>query len=976
MARENIDVVVREEGAKVVKRNLEEIGTAAQKSGGAVEFLKSTLQFLGIAEAIRETIKLVNEYQDLQNRLRAVGLEGNNLKAVFDALVKVADQSQTSISATVEGYASLQESQKQLGASQTDLIELTGLLNKVLILSGSNASNAAGQFQQFAESLTTGQLEGRGMLQLLKQLPLVADIIAQHFGVTRSELQDMAQKGKISAHQVLQAFQEARVEIEERFAKAIPTVGNAFTVLKNKTVELAGKLDAATGLSQKLSGFLLAIANNLEAIFKVLLGLAAPLLLVTLLTEGFSLLAFAVTSFLQVLITNPLGLFLVVLAEVVSLLVVFRNQIEIGLGDGTTLGDLMTAIWRNIAGAIGEATQAASDLWAMLGPGAATAGSEMSESIHLAATRMKGDLEEFYAGTGSGFAGILKAAARTFDAIIGFIIGLSLFVKRAMGQLVSEITNIFKTLENTQQSVVETIANTYIKAANVLREAVHLDPIDQVKFERAKLEGPAKFKDLGALWAEAMNDGFSSVAGTPGSPGLFEGAVDSLLSQASDIAKARKVQALPKGRNASPLKPDTVFDPEAAKVRAQLIKDLQTLIGTYDQVYAAQQKIRDADKLLTQGVAAGLIPLEKKVEVMNLIKRELRDQLAPIAALNRELDKQIVLLNEGKDAREIDAQVQTIAQELLQQGIDLLDTSNQKRVEELALIREKLKVVQEETKLSQAKDQIEEAINGPLRNASENILALQQLVADGTITQGQANAYFVSQQSALLEGTIEARAADLNNLQQYYIQVEQWRQADLISEQTKNQLLARADLEYSLKRLDGARSFFGTLSGLQRSENRKLAAIGKAAAVAQATIDGYAAVQAALKGPPGPPWSYAIAAAAAAVAGVNVASIINTPLPGFAFGGSLKVAGTGGTDSQTVAFRATPGENVRISTPSQDREDARRAADSGGGLRGLRLVNVVGPELLTDWAESPEGEQVLVNVMVKNQEVLHKVPGR
>lgn len=40
-------------------------------------------------------------------------------------------------------------------------------------------------------------------------------------------------------------------------------------------------------------------------------------------------------------------------------------------------------------------------------------------------------------------------------------------------------------------------------------------------------------------------------------------------------------------------------------------------------------------------------------------------------------------------------------------------------------------------------------------------------------------------------------------------------------------------------------------------------------------------------------------------------------LPGFATGGSFVVGGAGGTDSQLVAFRATPGERVDVRTPGQ-----------------------------------------------------------
>lgn len=53
--------------------------------------------------------------------------------------------------------------------------------------------------------------------------------------------------------------------------------------------------------------------------------------------------------------------------------------------------------------------------------------------------------------------------------------------------------------------------------------------------------------------------------------------------------------------------------------------------------------------------------------------------------------------------------------------------------------------------------------------------------------------------------------------------------------------------------------------------------------------------------------------------------------PGFATGGSFKVGGSGGTDSQLVTFRATPGEMV----------DVRRPADARGGAVSLNFAPTI-----------------------------------
>lgn len=58
-------------------------------------------------------------------------------------------------------------------------------------------------------------------------------------------------------------------------------------------------------------------------------------------------------------------------------------------------------------------------------------------------------------------------------------------------------------------------------------------------------------------------------------------------------------------------------------------------------------------------------------------------------------------------------------------------------------------------------------------------------------------------------------------------------------------------------------------------------------------------------------------------------------LPGLASGGSFPVGGSGGTDSQMVAFRASPNEHVTVTTPGQ------RAA-MGGGVQIINHNNFAG----------------------------------
>ncbi|MBM1196773.1 tape measure protein [Pseudomonas weihenstephanensis] len=107
----------------------------------------------------------------------------------------------------------------------------------------------------------------------------------------------------------------------------------------------------------------------------------------------------------------------------------------------------------------------------------------------------------------------------------------------------------------------------------------------------------------------------------------------------------------------------------------------------------------------------------------------------------------------------------------------------------------------------------------------------------------------------------------------------------------------------SLTKIEGAKNaaiitssadFFGNMATLSQSGNKKLAAVGKAAAIAQATMQGFVAVQNALAVQPYP-LGMALAVSAGVVAAANVASIAGVGFSGGGYtgpGGVHEEAGT------------------------------------------------------------------------------------
>ena len=140
----------------------------------------------------------------------------------------------------------------------------------------------------------------------------------------------------------------------------------------------------------------------------------------------------------------------------------------------------------------------------------------------------------------------------------------------------------------------------------------------------------------------------------------------------------------------------------------------------------------------------------------------------------------------------------------------------------------------------------------------------------------------------------------------------------------------RSITENKLKEEETRRqNFSNTMSYLEsgaRSNNATIAAIGKAAAIFNATIQAYNAFNVALASAP-PPFNFALAAGSLAVGLNNVQQIASTPLPSFADGGA-----TTAKDGGRIVRVAEAGDDEAM-IPLDNPDVARRiqAAAGGGG---------------------------------------------
>lgn len=214
----------------------------------------------------------------------------------------------------------------------------------------------------------------------------------------------------------------------------------------------------------------------------------------------------------------------------------------------------------------------------------------------------------------------------------------------------------------------------------------------------------------------------------------------------------------------------------------------------------------------------------------------------------------------------------------------------------------------------------------------------------------------------------------LNNKQLYYDELNRMADAYNLSERQRAQARYALDLTFNQRRLEAASQFFGTLAQLSSSGNKKLALIGKAAAIAQATIDGFLAVQKALASAP-PPWNVIQAGAIAVMTGINVAKIISTPVGSYATGGQFMVDGKAGVDANNISMNVTKGERVTVETKKQQREAAAAAGGGSTPVVNVKSIVTFDPRTMLDVLPTSEGDTTFVTMAERNVAELKRLLG-
>lgn len=581
--------------------------------------------------------------------------------------------------------------------------------------------------------------------------------------------------------------------------------------------------------------------------------------------------------------------------------------------------------------------------------------------------------------------GALKRVAFSMVAIVKGTAATMVFIWNNLGKLASEA---FYGLANATISAIEWMVNKAIQGINFLAEqansvltSVGLTPFGkmaEVTLGRFENKAAGTWKQIGDVMRETSLQSFADQengynnfldrttknaqdAARKRLAAQAKGIIDDRTDSAGRAGAKPKIDRTAENRAAALNKVNLELDNEISRMK--MLKDERAIQQRYDQI---EEQLAGKKIKLSQGEALAIREKITAIEAYKYVQAEsdriMEEAIGPQRTMNAAVDAATALYDKGAiDIERYTEELRKATREHAK-ATDPLFAMNEE-LNSAARIASNYGVALERTiylegvrqTLADKGKSIYDASTGALTAEVAALVAKNDALRQQQYIQGQLGDVLnpILEQQRMLAGESAV-----------YAELQRLRDQDKINEDAYQRAKLELQNKYNEMRLSSMSSFFGDLASVTSQGNGAIGVISKAAAVAQATIDGFVATQKALASAP-PPWNYIAAAGVALKTGANVAGILSTNVGSFATGGQFTVGGKSGIDANNINMNVTKGERVTIETMKQ-----QRANDNGPAAAPIikqKIVNQFDAREFVSAMDSEEGEDVIINIISRRK---------
>jgi tape measure domain-containing protein len=263
------------------ERRVKQLESQFRNSSSAISnSLKGLAGTLATAFTGQQLVGLIDSFTRLQNSLRVAGLEGDALAQVQERLLGLSGQYGVSIEELARLFGQSSQAASELGASQSELLQVTANSAAALKITGTSATEAQGALLGLVQAFASGTVRAEEFNQIneggLRPL-LQAAANTERFGGSVAQLRQAVLEGTVSSQEFFRAILSGSAELEAKAANATLTLSGAVTALTSNLTVYVGSAASANGVTGALAAGIQTLAQNLDTLIPALATIATIL---------------------------------------------------------------------------------------------------------------------------------------------------------------------------------------------------------------------------------------------------------------------------------------------------------------------------------------------------------------------------------------------------------------------------------------------------------------------------------------------------------------------------------------------------------------------------------------------------------------------------------------------------------------------------------------------------------------------------
>lgn len=243
-------------GAKVIKRDLDEISQKSQATTKSVDVMKNAFSAAFAAFTIRAVVTMADNIAMLKGRLDNATRSAQESTQAFDGLRQIAQKTGSNMETVVSVFQRLSFVRDEIKATTNEMLQFTETVSKLGVVSGASPDALKNGLTQLGQSLSSNIVRAEEFNSIMENIPAVGVAIAEQFGVTTGQLRNLVIEGRVLSEDVFAAMLNAAGEVEEKFNNMPVTIGRAFSALQSDIELFTAQTASGSGAVATMIGII------------------------------------------------------------------------------------------------------------------------------------------------------------------------------------------------------------------------------------------------------------------------------------------------------------------------------------------------------------------------------------------------------------------------------------------------------------------------------------------------------------------------------------------------------------------------------------------------------------------------------------------------------------------------------------------------------------------------------------------------